>query len=385
MLKLSRSHLGVRKFCPRKGWLEYWYPVDGKPRGVVPLRLNAPQATGTLAHSMVEGVLRYVMHNGVGTLPLNNILASCVREWIAEVEAKGFEAPANIMLQAALAEGMVRAWVARRLPFIVEFYDVVAVEEEWEFELPAAVDIKLMVRIDAVLRRKLDNVLEPLEFKSTGFDKESYFESWRYATQTLLHLMAVKEHFPDAECNSVLMEFLLKGYHRRDAQGVDQFYSPLVRILKMEDTHVYIPYDSKLSNRKGVVTLYSYDYPHGGVEGWVATLDDMKLDSALATREIQRNDDELEEWLEQAAHEASRIQTGLTLLEGPYAQGRDEVTRGLLREYFPARLDQECFADRYGYPCCYNSYCHGEVDDLLESGLFVPREAHHAGEFEEED
>jgi hypothetical protein len=385
MLKLSRSHLATRKFCARKGWLTYWYPVEGKPRGVVPRRLNVAQAVGSLTHGMLEGVLRYVKANGLdGSLPVDNILAATVKMWVAEVEAKGFDAPANIMLQAALAEGMARAWIVRRLPTICEFYDVIAVEEEWELDLEGCADVKLMVRLDGVLRRKLDGVLSALEFKTAGFDKESYFESWRYATQTLLHILALQQHYPDAQANSVLMEFMLKGYHRTDKNGVDQFYSPLVRVLCMGPNLGYLAYDSEVAKRKGITTCYSYEYP-GGVQAWVAQLMDVQLDAALATREIQRNDAEFEEWLEQTSYEVSIVQSGLSLLGIPFGNDNPTMMTNVLRRYFPARLDQECYADRYGHKCVYCDLCHGEVDDPLESGLFVPRDPHHELEFSEEE
>lgn len=381
--KFSRSHDQCYIDCPRKAYLTYYYGGTG----IVRKGLDLYQETGSLTHEILRGVMSVAKTSSAlpdpGTMDV--ICSDAIHEYRESIKDRGFtefsgELELEMTRQCALAEGLARAWTLRRLPYYLENFNIIAVEEE--HEVPFGPGQVMLTRLDGVVERKSDGELfAGPEFKTTGWISDDYIESWRYSTQTLSHALDIQAQYGKLPAG-VMMEFLYKGVKKKAEDGSYTYYSPLVRAFKMVDdmtgTEIY-GYESSLGRKKDWKVFEPYAM---GVGKWVNQLPEEVLDGMLYNTVIYRSDKELEEWQLQTQLRQARIQAGIILLneEMPTKEAADEVMAAI----FPARLDQFCYSDQYRKRCPYLEICYGQVDDPIGSGTYVPRVAHHPSEFSDE-
>ena len=367
--KFSTSHTQSFKECARLGFLTYYYGGKGLTRK----GLNLAQSTGTLCHR----ILALGLQDHLG---LDGICQRQIEVWRAEIFEAGLDAEVpelgyEISRQSALAEALCRAWFKIRFPFIQNFYEILEIEEEQEIDLGNGQI--LMTRPDiGALRRKSDGELVALEFKTTGKNSQNFFESWRYSTQTLTHLLAL-EHKYKVKGASVLMEFLYKGYKKwNKLREMDIYYSPLIRGRKVTEpfggTSVYL-WDEK----SGV----AFDpWTEMSMKEWIEEkVPEQVLGEHLFTKEVFRNDIEIERWIRQTRIQQWNIQKGTYALRGAPTE---EVATEIMDEYFPGNFDQSCFSNKYFEKCVMLPICWGQIDDPLGSREYVERKPHHPREFE---
>jgi hypothetical protein len=346
--------------CPRMGFYRYW--LDGK--GWVRKGIHWDLLMGTFCHSAICSVL---MGNDVEA-SIGMAKTELIMNWMKEdpdrIQAQKVEA------YTALGEGLVRAWVKQRAPIIQQYYEVVSVEQEYEVDLGDG--IVLMVRPDVELRRKSDDEIWALEFKTTGYNGVDYLDSWRYSVQTLTHCLALDKKYKKP-CAGVMMEFLYKGYKKKDAEGNDVFYSPLVRGYSAGPLPPFneerIEWDSAFGKKKAYKAVNVWEKM--SMQEWIDELPNEVLDEHLMTREIFRHQDELDRWVLQTRDAMKRIHWALM-----------EMSEDLLREVFPARLDRYCYSNQYRRKCPYLEVCFNGMD-IKEAGLFEERKPHHPMEMEE--
>lgn len=375
-------------------YLNYHY----QGTGIVPVKLAMGLSRGILAHDILRDILSYCVV--VDKLPpathITESIDKNTQPYLEEVRKRGLEdlSPDLLIMeserQACLVEGMVRAWCKVRLPFILEHYKVVQVEKEFEVHLDDP-EMVLMCRLDGVVQRRSDNEYSALEFKTTSTTDSTYYESWRYATQSLLHLEAIRKQF-GVTGNSVLFEFLQTGLKRKDEMsGMDVYYSPLVRGFEkfgnppLEPEREY-GWESGLSRKRGwqVFNVWDHTFPEkpdwmNNSEYWVEhVLDRETLQGQLQTREVFRNPDELEEMVRNTIAQQKRIYYGLQMLEGAPAGSRDNIMAG----YFPGNLDESCYSNKWRRSCPFLPVCYHQIEDPMASGAYQPREPHHEAEFE---
>src|SRR5437867_933371 len=56
----SRSPIEDYQKCPRLRYLRQFYPVDGKPVGITPVKKSIPLSTGSCIHKGIEYLFRWV-------------------------------------------------------------------------------------------------------------------------------------------------------------------------------------------------------------------------------------------------------------------------------------------------------------------------------------
>ncbi len=340
-MRFSRSSQQAYQECPRLYYLKYVYGGTG-------IEPDAPRdelAIGSLTHSMLASIL-----NGGLVVP-----------GTSDASKPG----------AALAEGMARGWAKVRWPFYQEHFDVLFSEQEINCQLKG--DVELMSRIDGVLRRKSDGEIFPLEFKTTGTNRDNYLDSWQYSSQILTHLL-VGERLTGRPPAGVIMEFLYKGYKKQEPEGT-VYYSPYMRAYRNLLDGSF-GYDSSLGRKKGWETFCPYE--EIPMEDWVRQMPDEVLRAQFFTRLIQRNNRDLEIWKAQTVYEQRRIQEALV------NTGFCDLESEALTEFFPARLDECCFANKYHAKCEMLKVCYGEIDDPVGNG-YKAREPHHPQEFLQEE
>jgi hypothetical protein len=379
--KFSRSHDICYTECPRKAYLTYYY--GGK--GMVRKGFDLYQATGSLTHAMLEQIMRLAKETGGMPFAsiMNAICNKAVAEYRKSILEAGFsefsgEVELEMQRQAALAEGLARVWTRVRLPYILDNYNIIAVEEE--HEIPFGPGQVLMSRLDGVLERKADKELfAGPEFKTTGWMSEDYVESFRYSTQTLSHSLDIENIYGRSPAG-VQMEFLYKGMKRKGEDGQYTYYSPLVRAFKMVDSlgNETYGFDSALGKKRDWTPFDTFVM---GMESWVAQLPDDVVDGILFNSTVYRSKREQEIWQRQTSYRQALIQGGLIMLNEN--NPTEEAATQIMDQIFPARLDQYCVSNMYKKKCPYKEVCFGEIDDPLGSGLFVERTPHHEAEFEE--
>ncbi len=389
--RFSRTHSQTYKVCPKL----YYKTYHEQGTGIVPTKLNLGLSRGILTHNILRGLLSYCVEHD--KQPPAEHIRKTINENVAafrkEALDRGFDLLNDQYLQlevdrqACLIEGMIRAWASIRLPFILASFKVVQVEEEFDVELSD--DVTLMCRLDGVLQRRSDGEYSALEFKTTGTTDDDYFESWRYATQTMFHLLAIEKQFKKPGL-SVMMEFLATGTKRNDKMsGMDIYYSPLVRGFVKYGAPPVEPereygWETELGRKKSwnVINIWEAQFDEkpdwmSNSEYWVEhVLPREVLGDQLYTREIFRNPDELAETVENTVAQQRRIYQGIQLL----ANGNDPK---LLAQFFPGHLDENCRSNKWRKACPMLPLCYKEIEgDPLESGKYQRREPHHPGEME---
>jgi hypothetical protein len=274
--------------------------------------------------------------------------------------------------QEALAEALCRGWAKVRLPKIKEIYDIECIEEEWN--IPMDGDLTFMTRIDGILTRKSDGERKAIEFKTTGTNQPKHIEAFRYSTQTLTHIWSINRVLKH-DVSSVLMEFLYKG---RKYQG--EIYNPMIRGYKKVgippiDSTEY-SYDSDVARKKGWEPFYVWE--DIGVKAWMEQIPLEVVESHFFGLEVFKNDEEIEQWKRQTYYEVKRIDEGLKELE----TDSEVVRKRVMDSVFPARMDEDCYDNKYRRSCSYLDICYKQIDDPLGSGKFIVREPHHPQEFE---
>jgi hypothetical protein len=382
--KFSRSHQSSLHECPRLCWLRYY--ADG--RGYESRKINVAQSTGTLLHSIIGSILAEIRASD--TIPGDGFIDQAVQTAIMNYRQTALQRGLDIsqegslefelQRQAALAEGLARAWVRVRLPGLVARYRVVAVEEEWEVALDAAGEIVCMVRIDAVLEDRDSRDLWAFEMKTTGWMSDDWLEKWRYDSQTLMHCWAIERHM-GRPCAGVIVEAFYKGTKRkREDTGEDVYYSPLIHGYVKKGVPPFdedeFSWDSANARRKG---WESVDVWQGySPKTWIAMLPEEILQAQLFSIEVFRSPGEIETWVRQTIIEQKSIQYGV---EKIVARDGDDW---YMDDTFPSRLNADCYSNKYRRRCLFLPVCFQGIEPV-DSDLYIERTAHHPNEFAPED
>lgn len=385
--KFSRSHQEALHQCPRLCWLRYY----DRGHGWETRRLDLHRATGTLSHEALELILKQVaVYDAMPSDELVDMaLKAAVAKYKRDAAERGFDleqvgdSAFEMQRQASLAEGLVRAWIRIRLPSLLTEYRVLECEQEWEVALDGAGEIVIMVRLDALLERRSDQELWPIEFKTTGWMSDDWLESWRYSTQTLQQVWAVEKH-TGRPCGGVLVEVLYKGVKRSDEVKGITYYSPLIRGYIKRGVPPFdqdeLSWDSAVGKRKGWEPVDVWQW--GAVKDWIALLPEEVLTAQLFSREVFRSGKEMETWERQTLVEQRRIAKDVKIMTDH--PDNEELVQMIMDETFAARLNADCYSNKYRQRCQFLDVCYNNVDPA-DDERFVPRVPHHKGEWDKEE
>lgn len=220
---LSRSALESGSRCNLNRFLEY----DLCGRGIKPIPLTMPLATGAHTHKGCEFLLKHIMDESKGQEDFKvapevvdkSVEIAC-DEYRKEAERRGFvdTLPENLEFtaaeQVALVEALVRAFAIQCLPNIIKDYEIVAVEREeilspfhtYQMYLPTVnnnsemitVDVVLMSRVDAILKQRRSSDYYLLSLKTTsqvwggGIDQRQE-KSTQHDMQGIVETLVVEE------------------------------------------------------------------------------------------------------------------------------------------------------------------------------------------------
>jgi hypothetical protein len=228
-----------------------------------------PLATGTYVHLPVEHIAKFcqeVQQNSPEMVPID-ILAlldekKIVRKSIENAITKYVEEVDNTSLrdlteypedvdnqvteQCSLVGGLVWVWVKKCLPWVLENYDIIAVEREFEYvidctcglsdigevddhEARGCSGVVLMTRPDLILRHRMTGQLIYVELK-TGADVKNYNYAMQYEDNVQFALGAVAaSKVLGEDISELYVHALHKGRRDREYNQETRAYDGLKR------------------------------------------------------------------------------------------------------------------------------------------------------------
>lgn len=395
-LFIDRSRINLRQACPYKRWLQYHAGPEG--RGLVPARQNEDLLLGSAVHAGLEHMLQLEGEvERASEIAYNHF----VREARKGIEIRGLLAEALpevaeelIEEQAWLAYGLVWGFGKRKLQGLLEEYEVVAVEPEinWGLDqaclgnpLTANQDsfkvVVMMSRPDAILRHRTLDRLWTVSWKTLKEFRADTLEKLRCDTQTLTEGMATYHRFGEEPAGTYYGHFVKSKKEVDKESGFKRYKSPLVR-----------PYYKEVG--MGTVGADSFR----GAWDWFDGEKTRRLGTGWGRTNVWHHM-EMVDWLEMLDRgdvqpEAGRDWLGEHIIE-PTPQ---PFRRDLAERWVAATVQEElafvatdpqllarCAGSCYSYNtrCTAFELCWGSttIEDKLNAGHWVSREANHADEF----
>lgn len=347
--------------------------------------------TGIYVHEALAGIL--------STGNVEEALMAATTAYAAEVAQRGVSGIEDVEFlireQTGLLEGLVRGWVAIRLPRLLEEFEVVSVEEEFEWEI--APGLIQMLRMDVILRHKIEKTLFILEFKTVANPGYAWQQQWERNIQFMSYTQALKEHSGE-EVGGVMVEGLVKGSRKLETAASSPFNgrtlqnSPFCYAYRTSvDGNPF--YSPKWHAGKGW-TKVALPEETLSIKEWTEIMDpDVLREQFVTVPPISPLKEQIARWRRQVIAAESRFQVGLdevkaaTEILDHMRENADAETIARWQHkveetmdfYFPQH-DNHCL--RYGSPCSFSEVCFNDLvgEDPLGSGLYTRRTPHHATE-----
>lgn len=274
-----------------------------------------------------------------------------------------------------LVEGVLRAWALARLPYFLSEYDVVEVEEdrcEKLVDTPQG-EVWQEFKLDALLQQKDTGLYYVLSNKTTGAMDWRKQQDARNDMQGLSEIWGIEQAL-GIKVNGVVMEYLLTGKKEIEAGPEGNKWtqwSPLVRGWfnpnMPEDMQFAWRYDYTDENGarrrlgKGYNRIAARDI-EGGIRAWIGSLfrEEMfprigltnPLASQFVSIDYHREQQDIDNWLEQIKEQERRVSEGLEEMARP---GADE--RKVMNRFFP-QFHHSC---SYPGKCQFYDVCWGSA------------------------
>jgi len=210
---VDRSRIVARQECPRMRYLGY----DFEGRGLAAKAGSLPLIDGIILH---EGFARLFRGED-----LERVLADLDQQYFNMLKDhplhKDVKETAFLYReQVALIEGILRAWHHHRLPMLLEEYEVVSVEQAFSWQMSS--EVRGMMRMDAVLRRRDDGLLHIWDAKTMTAPSQDWMRKWEHDDQWLMYLLAAEDFYREP-LGGVLVEGIVKGLYRTDTAKSSPF------------------------------------------------------------------------------------------------------------------------------------------------------------------
>ncbi len=379
---IDRSRVVAREECPRLRYLNYDFNESGleSEKGALPL------LSGIAIHTAHARLL--------AGQPLEVVVAEVVACYVEDIKRRGLfgleVTKALIAEQAALLEGMLRVWYAKRMPMILEEYDIVSIEETWDWELSPGLVQRM--RMDVILRRKDDGLLFILDYKTMAYASDGVMEKHEHSHQTCLYLQALKEHFNEP-VGGILYEGLIKGKFALDMAKASPFYKTKVQQgpytmawgLKGDIGTVL---QTEYTPKKGWEKMRPYevmpvkDWAQVLIEGGQGILSTNEL--FIPMPPISPPSEELLRMKRKVVREEEQYHAQLAAYKGLLASG-DPAAVDYLDLFAPTR-EERCFKFGLDNRCQFSGptgICFNQgMEPLAADSGYLPRTAHHDRQLE---
>ena len=286
----------------------------------------------------------------------------------------------------ALVEALVRvyAMAPTGLQWLLETYEIMAIEEEIEWDLgiasnvgqPYPNSVKVMSRPDAILRSKRDRGLYALSFKTAKDVDSRTLEQLKYDNQGVSELLAIEAKYQEP-VRGVQMVYLLKGASWKDDFGIYKSTSPLIRPYCMPGMSLadnsYMPkyeyVDETGKTRrvgKGFKRVSIWENGQLGIEGWMQRMSQefpgILADQVSNLPPIFRNNGDVRRWVVANYHRERDIRARIELAHRNSELGVSKLET--LDALFPMNR-KSCV---YPSPCSMLKICHEGIGEMLLEG-----------------
>lgn len=376
---LALSRLNAYFDCSRKYYWSYEYKGSGLGGTKVPI----PLAIGGAVHSGLQ-----VLLHGVD---IETAVTQAVNEFDTRISKGGaILSPTEDVLfvyqeQRYLIEALVRVYAIKGLPNLLNEYEIVNIEQEYDLKLSDNVIIR--TRADGLLRHRENGRLYLLSFKTAKRYDRRYGDSGHHDVQGLSEAAAVEEQLGE-EILGVQMQYLIKGDRYESGQGSGKYHQDTILL------HPWVKIDSLNSGEspefavnwkwtdetgRGHTLGKSYTrcniWEHMSTSDWIHILSghgESKIGTLAALANVlispppyYRRREEIDSWktqtraLGESLHnrrESSRLET---------VEGRRLIDT--IDENYPMNR-RSC---DWPSPCTYKAICHGSLGtDPEDSGLY---------------
>jgi hypothetical protein len=354
LLFLDRTRNSTDLKCRR---MRYW-AFEWRRRGISARLRGVPLEMGSIIHDALAHLLE--------GREIDEVAAEAVtRHQKAQDEGKLGLAEERVLESQVLLEGMLRGWHRFVLPRILSEYHVIKVEGEVIYDF---LGCRLGAKPDVLLRRKGDQTLWYVEWKTTSTMSPEYFNSWTKAVQLHAGALGVARTIGE-EIAGAIVFCIYKGYwnkkYRRQESIFCYGYGP-----RDNGDHAF-PQRLAYEYKPGLIK-----YPIVDIKRWVAEMPEDVLSEQFADTGPVLLDERLcEAWLRQTAIREKEIDHAVNLIElAASPEAREEI----LDRYFQQNFN-ECLPAFGGFRCSYHDACHVKHigEDPIGSGIFDLREAHH--------
>lgn len=274
--------------------------------------------------------------------------------------------------QKHLAECLVRGWVMLRLPEILDRYTPLTTEEEriWVIPTEGRLEIHVPIRCDTVMQNKKNGELVGLEFKTTSYVKQDYFDRWRSDLQTLMYWGGITATFGQ-EPSKIQMEFMVKGSKAWHANSTALWYSSFTRAWCKAGSPPFdedqFTTDGNIGRRKDWHEFRVWDRYQP--KQWLSHMGMDELQGQFMSLDVYRSQDEVNKWLRGFIEKELQLRRRTAIVE---RQGQADRTMS-------RRYDADCKANKFNkecefWGCCFD--CWQEPQELIEEG-WINRVSHH--------
>lgn len=377
---IDRSRVESREDCPRMRYLNYDY--DGE--GLEPEAQALPLLSGIAIHAAHARLL--------AGAPLEGVVESIISDYVAEIKLRGLyglDVTNDVIReQSSLLEGMLRVWATQRMPRILDEYEVVSIEQTFDWELVPG-QLAERLRMDAILRRRDDGILHILDYKGMKYTSEMFEKQKEHDLQTCLYVQALKERTGEF-IGGILYEGLVRGRFAKDTARNSPFFgqkvqqSPYTIAYKLDGvTPGESVYQTEYTNKKGYHKVRTFDEMpmKRWVEEWLIP-EGKTNELFVAIPAIAPPPAELEEVKAQVIFEETKYLDDLQLLRSLEvdASRGDVIAAGMadqvLRRMAPKRRGR-CFKYGQDNECRFFDICFNQGARPLEEGGYRKRKPHH--------
>jgi hypothetical protein len=411
----SRYETGTGR-CPRQRYLGYHAGPTGY--GYVKRGESLPLATGIYTHVGCEELCKVLRDHD--RLPTDEDVRAAVALALGQYEKKitdrGFRGllaseSSDFILreQQSLVEGMVWAFRLLILPWLHHEFRLISVEKEEDPYPLGDGSIGLMQRLDVLGERRMTGALAYLDIKTTGRSSDQFAEEWEIKPQLALNTLGCLERY-GKEVTELYVIGLNKGYRKKGTDDVTRQESPYCYGYRRPAnpplaTEEWLPsyewIDAQGQTKRAgrdYKKAPTFEYPFGGVEGWVKQLPESVLKKQVfLIGPLIRQNLQVEALARQIAGEEQKWQQTLwqlyekqqeILAYGEAGMGTGTPVNVQAHPAFLAELDRlvpcswNCRPFGAKHQCEFVHLCMQQAgwEDPIGSGLYAPRLPHHAPE-----
>jgi hypothetical protein len=382
----QRSGVNSLQKCPRKRWWEYEY----MGRGLTGILKYLPLEAGGAVHSGLE---QFLMGK-----PVQEAVDEAHRVYDLAVVASGVDLtlyegqdPQRVVDEhRAIVEALIRAFAAVELQPLLANYEVVTLEREVakDFTL-AGHTLRLLGRIDALLRRRSDGSQFILNFKTASMLGKKWVDEWQHDSQVITEVLAAEPSL--GPIAGVIIYGLVKGRRQEYPPESGNWYhnTPLAHAWRRSGTSPtggdewaarYETNGKRLG--KGFRKESVWDNYPGGIKAWVAMLaatdPDLLREQFVQLPPITRQPSDVTEWEQMVLPREVDIHMAAAKLKELEQKGLDATATAVWNSEFPKHTSGGNCVWPSRCPC-YQLCFGAAAADPLNSG-FTLREPNHPDE-----